>query len=51
MDYKSLNATTRVEHYPILYIDELLDPLSGCSVFSSLDLQTGYHKIEIEPAY
>ena len=51
VDYRSLNANTRVDRYPIPHIDELLDRLSGCSVFSSLDLQTGYHQIEIEPAH
>ena len=35
VDYRSLNANTRVDHYPIPHIDELLDRLSGCSVFSS----------------
>ncbi|KAJ9515045.1 hypothetical protein QJQ45_012570 [Haematococcus lacustris] len=33
---------------PIL-IDDLFDRLSGCSVFSSLDLQAGYHQIRITP--
>ena len=51
VDYRSLNANTRVNRYPIPCIDELLDHLSRCSVFSSLDLQTGYHQIEIELAH
>ena len=51
VDYRSLNTNTSVGHYPIPHIDRLLGRLSGWSVFSSLDLQTGYHQIEIEPAY
>ena len=36
---------------PHTHIDELFDRLSGCSVFSGLDLQIGYHQIKIEPAH
>ncbi|KAJ9525206.1 hypothetical protein QJQ45_020746, partial [Haematococcus lacustris] len=33
--------------YPLPRIDDLFDKLSGCKVFSSLDLQAGYHQIKI----
>ena len=51
VDYRSLNSNTCMDHYPIHHIDELLDRLLGCYVYSSLDLQMGYHQIEIEPAH
>ena len=51
VDFRSLNANTRLDRYPLPRIDELLDTLHGCSVFSSLDLQQGYHQIEIDPEH
>ena len=39
VDYRTLNANTRVDRYPIPRIDELLDKLGKSKFFSSLDLQ------------
>ena len=38
VDFRSLNANTRLDRYPIPHIDELLDRLFGSCVLSSLDL-------------
>lgn len=38
VDYRTLNANTRVDRYPIPRIDELLDRLGSSKFFSSLDL-------------
>ena len=38
IDFRSLNANTCLDRYPIPCIDELLDRLCGSCVFSSLDL-------------
>ncbi|KAJ9532587.1 hypothetical protein QJQ45_010678 [Haematococcus lacustris] len=49
IDYRQLNKLTLRDLYPLPRIDDLFDRLSGCSVFSSLDLQAGYHQIRITP--
>ncbi|KAL1141027.1 hypothetical protein AAG570_000953 [Ranatra chinensis] len=50
VDFKVLNKYTRPEKYPLPRLEEILDRMSGASVFSLLDLKAGYHEIRMQEA-
>ena len=37
IDYRKLNTATRKDHYPLLFIDQMLDRLAGHSNYCFLD--------------
>ena len=49
VDYRKINQVTKRDRYPLPRIDEIFDLLQGNSVFSTLDLKSGYHQLAIDP--
>ncbi|GJW20065.1 putative reverse transcriptase domain-containing protein [Tanacetum coccineum] len=48
IDYRELNNLTIKTRYPLLRIDDLFDQLQGSSVYSKIDLRSGYHQLRIK---
>jgi len=45
MNYKKLNLTTKKEHFPLPFIDQMLEKLSGHAFYCFLDGYLGYNLI------
>ena len=48
IDYRELNKLTVKNRYPLPHIDDLFDQLQGNTVFSKIDLRSGYHQLRIK---
>ncbi|GJU58126.1 putative reverse transcriptase domain-containing protein [Tanacetum coccineum] len=47
IDYHELNKLTVKNHYPLPRIDDLFDQLQGSSIYSKIDLRSGYHQLRV----
>ncbi|GJT96914.1 retrotransposon protein, putative, ty3-gypsy subclass [Tanacetum coccineum] len=47
IDYYELNKLTVKNPYPLPRIDDLFDQLQGSSIYSKIDLRSGYHQLRV----
>ena len=49
IDYRKLNAATRKDHFPLPFIDQMLERLAGHEFYCFLDGYSDYNQIPITP--
>ena len=50
VDYRTLNAVTKPDRFPLPRIDDMLDELGNTQYFSTLDLSSGYWQVRMSEA-
>ena len=48
IDYRQINKVTVKNKYPLPRIEDLFDQLKGASVFSKIDLRSGYYQLRVK---
>jgi hypothetical protein len=50
IDYRALNEVMIKNKYPLPRIEDLFNQLRGASMFSKIDMRSGYHQLRIRPS-
>ena len=45
VDFRKLNAATKKDHYPLPYMEEIIDEVAGHEMYSFLDCFSGYYQV------
>lgn len=48
VDYRWLNDVTSKDSFPLPHVADILDSTGGCSMFSTIDLASGYYQVPIK---
>jgi hypothetical protein len=51
IDYRAMNEVMIKNKYPLPRIEDRFDQLRGASMFSKIDLRSGYHQLRIRPSH
>ena len=49
IDYRKLNTATRKDHFPLPFMDQMLERLAGQQFYCFLDGYSGYNQIAVNP--
>jgi hypothetical protein len=49
IDYCKLNAATRKDHFPLLFINQMVERLAGHEYYCFLDGYSGYNQVSVDP--
>jgi hypothetical protein len=49
IDYRKLNAATRKDHFPLPFIDQMVERLAGHKYYCFLDGYSGYNQVPVDP--
>ena len=48
IDYRKLNVATRKNHFPLLFIDQMVERLAGHNYYCFLDGYSGYNQVPVD---